>query len=385
MKNTLMKIIASMMLCIVLISSFGITIPVYAQEEIICVDNEYVKIAIEDVKVLASMVWVDTEIFNKKNHRISFSKTSVQINGVDGETASMPTFIEADATEKEAIIIFEASSYGIDNIADLNKIVLETTIYDDNYRAIDTLKFEIVKGKHFLVQAQTTAVPQITAAPKTETKEKLSFRNGITYGMTKAEVKKIEQSNGETPDIETETLLHYEYVNIGVDESAQLKYVFEDGKLVEAYYYWWIQGHNYETRKDTVWNSLSNSLQKKYGVPLYANKGSTGYVMIEKDRDWSESFDLGRDEPDIRLHNDILYQYKEWFIEYSDGYCDVLLSLYRDDGTTRSWIQTLPGYYKNYPYNAYIIELKYKMMTTEQKNQIDQNKKMKEERNYSFI
>jgi hypothetical protein len=102
--------------------------------------------------------------------------------------------------------------------------------------------------------------------------ESFSIRNGITFGMTKAEVKKAEtlKPSSEGKD---GSFLTYKYIQIAGIKKSILEYLFKNNKLNSINMF--LNDGATKLLLERDYKALSSSLKDKYGKPLGYKNGET--------------------------------------------------------------------------------------------------------------
>lgn len=143
--------------------------------------------------------------------------------------------------------------------------------------------------------------------------ETFSIRNGITFGMTKEEVKKAENMKVSI-DGKNSYFMSYQKVEIAGIKNSTLEYLFEKNKLI---------GINMLLNTDAAkltlekeYRALSSSLKDKYGKPLGYKNGKTADLTSSYLSAQITTADL-----DKLLGGKLGYKisYEEWLIPIQDG------------------------------------------------------------------
>ena len=142
--------------------------------------------------------------------------------------------------------------------------------------------------------------------------EEFSLRNDIHFGDSVETVKEKE-----TMDIDyvSEYTVRSEYGTIAGIDDSYVKYSFDDDKLFEIFYVLGItlDKNNLEDNYNTIYDSLV----KKYGKPLYSNSENGQYIIQTSVFDTVEyALHVYPNESNTFNH---LLDYKEWVIK-CNGY-----------------------------------------------------------------
>lgn len=144
--------------------------------------------------------------------------------------------------------------------------------------------------------AEGTAADDFPAAAP-EASSAFTFKGGITFGMTRAEV--IAQE-GKTPSEEGEDIIAY-YDTLVQGLPADLGYSFTDGRL-ESIIYMLLETHDDDASYLGDYEQLKTALTDKYGLPLLdeASAGALDAYALWALDDVTISLHLQREDADVK-------------------------------------------------------------------------------------
>lgn len=163
--------------------------------------------------------------------------------------------------------------------------------------------------------------------------ERFSVRNGVEFGMTKEQVKLIEENNGVNSFQENDekTVLYFDATVAGVD-NCRVVYYFPDNKLMKISYSWIIakqakepfisEVEQFYKESNHIFDSLDETLSKKYKL-IGQKTGTKEYNFIDFG---TLDFPFTEEPSEYLSAEYTLYGFKQYITSSDNNYVEIVIA-----------------------------------------------------------